>query len=80
MINSTLLFAAAIPMSQAWSPTVAIVMVVANVLGILAATTAKKAGPMLGGGLTIAQVIGGASFGHLLGAGAILGLTSIGTI
>jgi photosystem I subunit X len=81
MINSTLLFAAAIPipMSQAWSPTVGIVMVVANLLGILAATKAKKAGPMLGG-LTLAQVIGGASFGHLLGAGAILGLTSIGTI
>ncbi len=80
MINSTLLFAAAIPMSQAWSPTIAIVMVVANVLGIFAAKNTTKAGPMLGGGLTIAQVIGGASFGHLLGAGAILGLTSIGTI
>jgi photosystem I subunit X len=69
------------PMSQAWSPTVAIVMVVANVLGVLAATAVKqKAGPQLPGGISVAQVVGGTCFGHILGAGAILGLTSQGVI
>jgi photosystem I subunit X len=69
------------PMSQAWSPTVAIVMVVANVLGVLAATTVqKKAGPQLPGGISVAQVIGGTCFGHILGVGAILGLTTQGFI
>jgi photosystem I subunit X len=67
-------------MSQAWSPTIAIVMVAANVLGVLIATVAKKAGPSLVGGFTAAQLIGGTCFGHLLGAGAILGLTRIGVI
>ncbi len=80
MFNSILLLAAT-PLSQEWSPTIAIVMVVANIIGVLAATTAKKAGPALPGGmLTIAQLIGGTCFGHVLGAGAILGLTSNGII
>jgi photosystem I subunit X len=82
MLHSTLLLAAANgPLSQTWSPTIAIVMVVCNVLGILAATTSKvKAGPALAGGLTAAQLVGGACFGHLIGAGAILGLTRSGVI
>jgi photosystem I subunit X len=80
VFNSTLLLAAT-QLSQEWSPTIAIVMVVANVLGVLAATVAKKAGPTLPGGmLTVAQLIGGTCFGHILGAGAILGLTSNGII
>jgi photosystem I subunit X len=79
MLHSTLLLAAAVPMSQAWSPTIAIVMVVANVMGILAAMSAKKAGPSIGP-LSMGQAIGGTCFGHLLGAGAILGLTSMGVI
>ncbi len=79
MLHSTLLLAA-VPMSQAWSPTIAIVMVICNVFGVLAATTAKvKAGPAIGP-LTMGQAIGGTCFGHVLGAGTILGLTSIGVI
>jgi photosystem I subunit X len=81
VIYSNLLLAATTALSQEWSITVAIVMVVANVLGVLAAASAKKAGPELpGGALTIAQLIGGTCFGHVLGAGAILGLTSYGVI
>jgi photosystem I subunit X len=83
MLPSTLLLAAtaAGPLSQSWSPTIAIVMVVCNALGLLAATTSKvKVGPLLGGVLTMPQAIGGTCFGHLLGAGAILGLTRIGVI
>ncbi len=80
MLHSIPLLAAAVPMSQAWSPTIAIVMVVANVLGVAAAASSKvKAGPSIGP-LTMGQAIGGTCFGHLLGAGAILGLTSMGVI
>ncbi len=81
MFYSTLLLVTATPLSQEWSTTVAIVMVIANVLGILAATNTKKVGPALPGGvLSVAQLIGGTCFGHILGAGAILGLTSYGVI
>lgn len=80
MLHTTSFAIVPVVMSQAWSPTIAIVMVAANVLGVLAATVAKKAGPSLVGGFTAAQLIGGTCFGHLLGAGAILGLTRIGVI
>ena len=80
MLHATLFATVAVPMSQAWSPTIAIVMLAANALGLLAATVAKKAGPSLIGGFTIAQLIGGTCFGHILGTGAILGLTRIGVI
>jgi photosystem I subunit X len=80
MLHTTSFAIVPVVMSQAWSPTIAIVMVAANVLGVLAATGAKKAGPALAGGFTAAQLIGGTCFGHLLGAGAILGLTRIGII
>jgi photosystem I subunit X len=78
MLYSAILLAAA-PMSQAWSPTTAIVMAVCNLLGVVAATKAKKVGPMLGP-LSAGQFVGGTCFGHLLGAGAILGLTGVGAI
>jgi photosystem I subunit X len=80
MLHTTLLAIVPVTMSQTWSPTIAIVMVAANVLGVLTATVAKKAGPSLVGGFTVAQLIGGTCFGHLLGAGAILGLTQMGII
>jgi photosystem I subunit X len=80
MLDSMFLLAAIGPKSQDWSPTIAIVMTVGTVLGILAAGGAKKAGPTLFGGFTAGQVLGGASFGHVLGAGAVLGLTRLGII
>ncbi len=80
MLNATLLLGAIAPMSQVWSPTIAIVMTVASLLGVGIASTTKKAGPTLVGGLTIAQLIGGTSFGHFLGVGAVLGLTRLGII
>jgi photosystem I subunit X len=80
MLNSTLLLGAIGGMSQTWSPTVAIVMVVCSVLGVAIASTTKKAGPSLAGGLTAAQLIAGTAFGHLVGVGATLGLTRLGII
>lgn len=82
MLHTTLLLAdAAGPLSQEWSPTIAIVMAVCNVVGIgIAATTSKvKAGPSLGA-ITLGQLLGGTSFGHLLAAGVILGLTRNGVL
>jgi photosystem I subunit X len=78
MLNSTLLLGAIGGMSQTWSPTVA--MVVCSVLGVAIASTTKKAGPSLAGGLTAAQLIAGTAFGHLVGVGATLGLTRLGII
>jgi photosystem I subunit X len=78
MLHSTLLIAMT-PMSQAWSPTIAIIMVLANLLGVAAASKSKKVGPNVGP-LSAGQLIGGTCFGHVLGAGAILGLTGIGVI
>ena len=80
MLNSTLLLGAIAPMSQPWSPTVAIVMVVCSLLGIAIASTTQKAGPILVGGLTAAQLLAGTAFGHLVGVGATLGLTRLGII
>jgi photosystem I subunit X len=80
MLDSMFLLAEIGPKSQMWSPTIAIVMTVGTVLGILAAGGAKKGGPMLFGGFTAGQVLGGASFGHVLGAGAVLGLTRLGIL
>lgn len=81
MLHSMLLSAAPGPLSQEWSPTIAIVMLGANVLGLLAATNSKvKAGPALLGGFTAAQLIGGTCLGHILGTGAILGLTRVGIL
>jgi photosystem I subunit X len=80
MLDSMFLLAAIGPKSQTWSPTIAIVMVACTVLGVLIAGVAKKAGPTLVGGFTAGQVLGGASFGHVVGAGAVLGLTRLGII
>jgi photosystem I subunit X len=81
MLHSTLLLATA-TLSQPWSPTVAIVMVICNILGVFAAATTSKVkvGPEVAGGLTLGQFVGGTCFGHLLGAGTILGLTNFGVI
>jgi photosystem I subunit X len=80
MLHSTILLATAVPMSQAWSPVIAIIMVICNALGVAAAASSKvKAGPSVGP-LTMGQAIGGTCFGHVLGAGVILGLTGIGVI
>jgi photosystem I subunit X len=72
---------AATPVTQAWSPTIAIVMAVCNVLGVAAAMKSPKVGATLPGGmLSIGQLLGGTCFGHVLGAGAILGLANNGII
>jgi photosystem I subunit X len=77
----------AVPRTLEWNPTVALIMIVCNVLAIaFGRATIKKPneGPSLGDsnplGLSLGALIGCAAFGHLLGVGAILGLSNLGVI
>jgi photosystem I subunit X len=71
-----------------WNPNVAIVMVIANVLAIAFGKLTIKhqstggalpAGNLFGG-FGLGAVLGTTCFGHILGAGAILGLTNMGVL
>ena len=86
MLTSTLL--AVVPRTLEWSPTVAAVMIVCNILAIAMAKftmknpSAPPAMPAssLFGGFGLPAVIGSTCFGHILGAGAILGLSNMGVL
>lgn len=86
MFMSTLL--AVVSRTPDWSPSVALIMVACNVLAILFAKFTVKnpnvgpAFPALSDitGLSLAALIGATCFGHILGAGVILGLTNTGTL
>jgi photosystem I subunit X len=86
MITPTLL--AVVPHTLEWSPTVAAVMVAANVLAIAFGKLTikhqnvgpKMPSPALFGGMSAGTMLGVTSFGHVLGAGAILGLSSMGVL
>ena len=86
MYISTFLLAA-VPRTLAWTPTVALIMIICNVLAIaFGRATIKKpnVGSGLGDssplGLSLGALIGTLSFGHLLGVGVILGLSNLGVI
>ncbi|MEM7726745.1 MAG: photosystem I reaction center subunit PsaK [Cyanobacteria bacterium P01_A01_bin.45] len=87
MLTSTLLATAATSPLE-WSPTVGIIMVVCNIIAIAfgKATISKPSeGPQppasnFFGGFGLGAILGTTSFGHLLGAGVILGLHSVGRI
>ncbi|MDB9525297.1 photosystem I reaction center subunit PsaK [Oscillatoria sp. CS-180] len=78
----------AVPHTPEWSPTVAIVMIVCNVLAIAIGRQVIKypsegpalPAPALFGGMGLPALLGTTSLGHLLGAGAILGLANIGVL
>lgn len=67
-----------------WTPSVAVVMIVANILAIAIARFAIQRPhvgpevPLLG--ISVPALIAATSFGHILGAGAILGLTNTGAL
>ncbi|MFM7530450.1 MAG: photosystem I reaction center subunit PsaK [Nodosilinea sp.] len=79
---------AAVPATLSWSPKVAAVMIVCNILAIAFGKFTIKypnAGPAmpspnLFGGFGLPAVLGTASLGHLLGAGVILGLANLGAL
>lgn len=84
----TSMLLAAVPTTLEWSPKVAIVMIVCNVLAIaLGKFTIKypNVGPEMPasnmfGGFSLPAVLATTSFGHIIGAGAILGLSYIGAL
>lgn len=79
---------AAVPTTLTWSPKVAVVMILCNILAIAIGKFTIKypsVGPAmpssnLFGGFGVGAVLGTASFGHLLGAGVILGLANLGVL
>ncbi|MGD1904512.1 MAG: photosystem I reaction center subunit PsaK [Leptolyngbyaceae cyanobacterium] len=79
---------AAVPTTLEWSPKVAVVMVLCNILAIaIGKYTIKNQNVGLGlpsskmfGGMSHGAMLGTTSLGHVLGAGVILGLASMGAL
>jgi photosystem I subunit 10 len=71
-----------------WSPTTGLIMILCNILAIaIGKSTIQNphTGPAapssnMFGGLSLGAVVGTLCFGHILGAGTILGLSYIGAI
>jgi photosystem I subunit 10 len=88
LIYSTLL--AAVPSTSPWSASTAVVMIVCNLFAIAVGYYAiQKRGvgpslpvemPAMFTGFGIPELLATASFGHVLGAGAILGLGNAGLL
>lgn len=79
---------AAIPTTVVWSPKVAVVMVLCNILAIAIGKFTIKypsvgpqmPSPQMFGGMGLGAVLGTTSFGHLIGVGVILGLANLGVL
>lgn len=85
------LLADALPRATNWSPSVGIVMLLCNLVAIAIGRYAiqrKSAGPKLpvelpdpfGKEFGVPELLATASFGHILGAGVILGLSNAGIL
>ena len=76
------------PATITWSPKVALVMIVCNVIAIAIGKASIKQpnvglqlpSPNLFGGFSHGAMLGTLSLGHILGMGAILGLASRGVV
>lgn len=76
------------PSSFSWSPKVALVMIVCNVLAIAVGKAtikhpnvgAELPNPAFFGGMSHAALLGTTSLGHLLGIGAIQGMAARGML
>ncbi|MEB3225153.1 MAG: photosystem I reaction center subunit PsaK [Synechococcus sp.] len=87
-MSLALTLAAAVPATMEWSPKIAVVMIICNVLAIAIGKATIKhpsEGPALPmpdmfGGMGLPALLATTSFGHILGAGVILGLGSMGAI
>lgn len=94
MIYSSLLLAvqSTVPSTSEWSPKVALIMILCNLFAIAIgfyAIPQKNRGrgpdlpvklPGLFAGFGVPELLATASFGHLLGAGMILGLSNAGVL
>lgn len=91
-INSLLLAAAqaTVPDTPGWTPTVGLIMILCNLLAFFIGRFAiqkKGVGPDLPlpkpailADFGIPELLATASFGHIIGAGVILGLTNAGAL
>lgn len=83
-----MLIAAAVPNTLSWSPKVAVVMVVCNILAIaigkatiqMPSEGPQLPSPALFGGMGLPALLATTSFGHLIGTGVILGLANLGAL
>ena len=81
-------FFAMAPSTFSWSPKVALVMIVCNVLAIAVGKAtikhpnvgAELPNPAFFGGMSHAALLGTTSLGHLLGIGAIQGMAARGML
>ncbi|MBE9201510.1 MULTISPECIES: photosystem I reaction center subunit PsaK [unclassified Nodularia (in: cyanobacteria)] len=86
MFSSTLIAAVTTPLE--WSPTVGVIMILANIVAIafgkftIEYPSVEPAVPSANffGGFGLPAVLATSAFGHILGAGVILGLHNIGRI
>lgn len=86
MITPSLLAVAA--RATDWSPTIGLIMIVCNIIAIaIGKYTIKNPSvgpampsPELFGGFGLGAVLGTTCFGHVLGAGVILGLSNLGVL
>ena len=87
MLTPTLLADVAVRATN-WSPTIGLIMLICNVLAIAfgkatiknQSTGAAMPSANMFGGFGLGAVLGTTCFGHVLGAGVILGLTNMGVI
>ncbi len=83
-----MLLAATVPNTPTWSPKIAIVMVLCNVLAIAIGKATMQMpsegpqlpSPALFGGMGLPALLATTSFGHLIGTGVILGLANLGAL
>ena len=79
---------AAVPSTMEWSPKVAVVMIICNILAIAigkATMQNPSAGPALPspemfGGMGVPALLATTSLGHVIGVGVIIGLANMGAI
>ena len=90
MTNLAFNLLAAVPTTPIWSPSVALIMITANAFALVVARygiQVKGVGPTLPvqlpglfAGFGLAELLAVTSFGHILGAGLILGLAQAGLV
>jgi photosystem I subunit 10 len=88
LTHLSLLLASAVPTTLVWNTNVAITMIICNIIAIAIGKASMQnysAGPQLPmpaffGGMGLPAVLATTSFGHILGAGVILGLASLGAL
>jgi len=86
--SALLAVSATVPGTVTWSPKVALVMIICNILAIAIGKYTIKypsqgpslPSPAMFGGMGFGALLGTTSFGHVLGAGVILGLGYIGAL